>query len=108
MAWIAKTEEPLTAPAAVAGSFRMPKSSMMKTLAMTDRYMHLSPVHLHEAANQFYAGGSSGGSTAGESRAYPGTQNTGKPLRAEEARTAFFQFIEGMKINESAGRPPPP
>ena len=25
-----------------------------ETLAMTDRYMHLSPVHLHDAANQFY------------------------------------------------------
>jgi integrase len=36
-----------------------------ETLAMTDRYMHLSPVHLHEAANKFYAGGSSGGSSAG-------------------------------------------
>ena len=82
MAWMAKTEEPLTAPAAVAGSFRMPKSSMMKTLAMTDRYMHLSPVHLHEAANQFYAGGSSGGSTAGQSRASQGTQTTGKPVRS--------------------------
>ena len=79
---MAKTEEPLTAPAAVAGSFRMPKSSMMKTLAMTDRYMHLSPVHLHEAANQFYAGGSSGGSTAGQSRASQGTQTTGKRVRS--------------------------
>lgn len=37
-----------------------------ETLAMTDRYMHLSPVHLHEAANRFYAGGSSGGSRSGQ------------------------------------------
>ena len=39
-----------------------------ETLAMTDRYMHLSPVHLHDAANQFYAGGCSDGGSSVHSR----------------------------------------
>ena len=50
-----------------------------ETLAMTDRYMHLSPVHLHEAANKFYFGGSSGGSSTGHKRGSRVTHSARKP-----------------------------
>jgi len=49
-----------------------------ETLAMTDRYMHLSPVHLHDAANQFYAGGCSDGGSSGHSRSPQMTHSADK------------------------------
>jgi integrase len=50
-----------------------------KTLAMTLRYSHLSPNHLHNAVKQLDSSGSSGGSTPGHTRASGGTPNEQKP-----------------------------
>lgn len=52
-----------------------------KTLAMTLRYAHLSPKHLHAAVKQLDSSGTSGGSTAGHKRASGGTRR-GKKARS--------------------------
>jgi len=53
-----------------------------KTLAMTLRYAHLSPTHLHQAVKLLDAGGTSGGSTAGKSVASGVTHTAGKPAKS--------------------------
>ena len=53
-----------------------------KTLAMTLRYAHLSPTHLHHAVRQLDAGGSSGGSTPTHNRAPELTHSARKPTKS--------------------------
>ena len=53
-----------------------------KTLAMTLRYAHLSPAHLHKAVKLLDAGGTSGGSTAAHSGSSQVTHTASKPAKS--------------------------
>jgi integrase len=53
-----------------------------KTMAMTLRYAHLSPTHLHQAVRALDAGGSFGGSSLGQFGSPRGTHTTPKPAKS--------------------------
>jgi len=53
-----------------------------KTLAMTLRYAHLSPAHLHQAVKLLDSGGTSGGSRTAQAGSSRVTQTTPKPAKS--------------------------